>query len=280
MILLLKLVLAPALVVASTLAGRRWGPSVAGTLVVLPIVAGPILFIAHLEHGREFTADAASASLLGLVSLALFLVVFQASARRFAGSRIAPAWACALLIGWASCLAADAVLAVREIPALLALCGAVSATAWATRISAHGRSPGGGRPRRGAAPASSPALVPPWWDLPARGVVTGLLVLAVTGGAARLGPELTGVLAPFPIATSVVAVFALAQGGSVAAEATVAGVLRGLWGFIAFCFLVAVLVVPLGGAAAFGIAAIASLATQPAARLISALGRRSPAMRA
>ncbi|MFH9725953.1 hypothetical protein ACH4M4_23770 [Streptomyces sp. NPDC017254] len=105
--------------------------------------------------------------------------------------------------------------------------------------------------------------------------MTGVLVLAVTSGAARLGPELTGVLAPFPIATSVVAVFAPAQGGSAAAEATMAGVLRGLWGFIAFCFLVAVLVAPLGAAAAFGIAAIASLATPPLARLISAPGHRS-----
>ncbi|MFH9725952.1 hypothetical protein ACH4M4_23765 [Streptomyces sp. NPDC017254] len=119
MILLLKLVLAPALVVASTLAGRRWGPSVTGTLVVLPIVAGPILFIACLEHGREFAADAASASLLGMVSLALFLVVFQASARRFAGSRVAPPWACALLTGWASCLADEAPFRPRRPPSPL-----------------------------------------------------------------------------------------------------------------------------------------------------------------
>ncbi|MER5638009.1 hypothetical protein ABT095_13750 [Kitasatospora sp. NPDC002227] len=61
---------------ASSLAGRRWGPALAGTLVALPIVAGPILFISPLEHGRAFVARAASASLLGLVSLALFAVVF------------------------------------------------------------------------------------------------------------------------------------------------------------------------------------------------------------
>lgn len=45
---LLKLVLAPALVVVSSLAGRRWGPELAGALVALPIVAGPILFITYL----------------------------------------------------------------------------------------------------------------------------------------------------------------------------------------------------------------------------------------
>ena len=44
-VLALKLLLAPLLVVASSLAGRRWGPRLAGILVVLPIVAGPILLI-------------------------------------------------------------------------------------------------------------------------------------------------------------------------------------------------------------------------------------------
>ena len=58
-VLALKLLLAPLLVVASSLAGRRWGPRLAGILVVLPIVAGPILLILYLDHGSAFTADAA-----------------------------------------------------------------------------------------------------------------------------------------------------------------------------------------------------------------------------
>jgi uncharacterized membrane protein (GlpM family) len=74
--LLLKLVLAPLLVVVSSLAGRRWGDRIAGILVAFPIVAGPILLITSLEHGTRFGARAASASLLGLVSLAVFVVSF------------------------------------------------------------------------------------------------------------------------------------------------------------------------------------------------------------
>ena len=53
-VLALKLLLAPLLVVASSLAGRRWGPQVAGVLVVLPVVAGPILLILYLDHGSHF----------------------------------------------------------------------------------------------------------------------------------------------------------------------------------------------------------------------------------
>jgi hypothetical protein len=65
-VLALKLLLAPLLVVGSSLAGRRRRPRVAGTLVVLPIVAGPILLILYLEHRSRFDADAASAATLGI----------------------------------------------------------------------------------------------------------------------------------------------------------------------------------------------------------------------
>jgi hypothetical protein len=96
----LKLLLAPVLVVGSSVAGRRWGPAVAGTLAGLPIVAGPILLIICLEEGARFGARAASSALLGLVSLALFAVVFAWCGRRLGrpGS---------LLIAWVLTLAAD-----------------------------------------------------------------------------------------------------------------------------------------------------------------------------
>lgn len=256
-LLILKLVLAPSLVVASSLAGRRWGPAVAGTLVALPIVAGPILFIAYLEHGGRFAAHAASSSLSGLVSLALFVVVFA----RQSGIRVtrdgSPAWVGTLLIGWAACLAADLALTVANLSAPVGLCLSVAATLLAARLSMRDRVYG-----------PVPAPRPPRWDLPARAVATAILVLALTTASSRLGPSLTGVLAPFPIGTSVVATFALAQAGAPTARASLDGVLRGLWGFITFCFLVAVLVEPLGGAAAFLIAALGALGTQVASRKI------------
>ncbi|GHH83619.1 hypothetical protein GCM10018781_71200 [Kitasatospora indigofera] len=245
--LILKLLLAPALVVASTLAGRRWGPALTGTLVALPIVAGPILFITWLEHGREFTARAAGASLLGLVSLALFAVVFA----RLARTARAGHWAVTLVLAWTVCLAADLVLGRLSVPPALALCLALAATACGAKAL--------GRARPAELPRAAP---PPRWDLPARAAATALLVTALTTAASHLGPDLTGVLAPFPIGTSVVATFALAQGGAAVAEATLRGVLRGLLGFTAFCYLVAVLTEPLGGAATFGIAFVCTPALQ------------------
>jgi hypothetical protein len=49
-ILLAKLLLAPACVVAVSLAGRRWGVAVAGLLGGLPVVAGTLLGLAALTR--------------------------------------------------------------------------------------------------------------------------------------------------------------------------------------------------------------------------------------
>ncbi|MCX5207780.1 hypothetical protein OG689_00335 [Kitasatospora sp. NBC_00240] len=261
--LILKLLLAPALVVASSLAGRRWGPTLAGTLVALPIVAGPILFITWLEHGRRFAARAAGASLLGLISLALFAVVFALLARTVRTGH----WAVTLVLAWAVCLAADLALCRLSVAPAVALCLSLAATAGGAK--ALGRARADGVPK---------APSPPRWDLPARAAATALLVTALTTAASHLGPDLTGVLAPFPIGTSVVATFALAQGGPAVAEATLRGVLRGLVGFAAFCYLVAVLTEPLDGAAAFGIAVVCTLALQlGVGRLQGALAARRAA---
>ena len=57
-LLLLKVLLAPALVLGTSLAGRRWGPQVAGVLVTLPIVAGPILVIPYQADALETVTEA------------------------------------------------------------------------------------------------------------------------------------------------------------------------------------------------------------------------------
>ena len=110
----LKLLLAPLLVIASSLAGRRWGPRIAGILVVLPIVAGPILLILYVEHGAEFAARAASAATLAIVPLALFALIFAFLARRHG-------WLLTLMTGWLAVLLADLGLAQLHVPAVIAL---------------------------------------------------------------------------------------------------------------------------------------------------------------
>src|SRR5262245_59531611 len=70
-LLLMKVVLVPALVVFVTLGGRRWGPRVGGLLTSFPIVAGPTLFFFAAEQGGLFARDAARATLVALVGVAI-----------------------------------------------------------------------------------------------------------------------------------------------------------------------------------------------------------------
>jgi hypothetical protein len=250
-LLLVKLALAPALVVGSSLAGRRWGHEVSGLLVALPLVAGPILLITELEHGERFAARAAAASLLGLVALAGFVVVFAQVARR-------RGWLLAVAGGWLAFLAVALAFSATSIPAGVALALAFAAFALAPLLLPADMHI-----------ADSPIGPLPAWDLPARAVATALLVLGLTGAAAGLGPTLTGVLTPFPVSTSVLAAFVLALEGPAPADALLRGFLRGAFGFASFCCLVAVLVQPLGAAAAFALALCGALAAQLVARLLA-----------
>jgi hypothetical protein len=259
-LLLVKLTLAPALVVGSSLAGRRWGHRLAGLLVALPLVAGPILLITELEHGAHFAATAAAASLLGLIALVSFVIVFAHVARR-AG------WLGAVLAGWAAFVAVALAFGQTSIPAGFAVALAVGAFALAPRLlpaDAH---------EQDLAIAGLPR-----WDLPARAVATALLVLGLTGAAAGLGPRLTGVLAPFPVSNTVLAAFVLVLEGPVQLDDFFRGFLRGVYGFAAFCFLVAVLVIPLGAFGAFAIALCGALLAQRIAGAIArARDARAPA---
>ena len=239
--LALKLLLAPALVVGSTLAGRRWGARVGGVLVCLPVVAGPILLVVWLQHGAAFAAGTARAATLGVLPLALFAIVLAALSRRHG-------LVVTVLGSWLAVLAADALLTLVQAPAWLALVLALAAL--------HGA----GFVLRRQAPASAAPLRAPWWDLPARAAATALLVLVLTGLASALGPTVTGVLSAFPVALTVVCGFALVAGGHPAVVALLRGIVPGLDGFALFLFVAAVTLDRLPAGVAFGLALLAAVA--------------------
>lgn len=88
------------------------------------------------------------------------------------------------------------------------------------------------------------------------------LVLALTAASGALGPHLSGLLAPFPIITSVLAVFTHAQGGAAQLDLLLRNFLRGFYGFAGFCFVLTITLPTSTTASAFGIAAAAALAVQ------------------
>ena len=88
------------------------------------------------------------------------------------------------------------------------------------------------------------------------------LVWALTYFASTLGPRLGGLLTPFPVASTVLAVFAHRQGGSEAARAVLKGLLLALNAFAAFCAVLAVALLRFGLLESFGLALGAAVLVQ------------------
>ncbi len=243
-----KILLAPLCVVVVSLAGRRWGMAVAGVLGGLPVVAGPILLVETLLHGGGFGADAAAGTLLGLAALTAFVVVY---------GRVATAAGPlpSVLCGWTAFLLGVVALNLVQPPPALSLVLVAACFALGLRL---------------LPPPSPPpaAPSPPWWDLPARALAALGLVLALTAVSGALGPHLSGLLAPFPIVTSILAVFTHAHGGIAQVGVLLRNFLFGFYGFAAFCFVLAVSLPGLATIAAFGLATAVALAVQAGTLLL------------
>jgi hypothetical protein len=242
-VLIAKVVLAPAFVVAASLAARRYGPRVGGLIGGLPVVAGPILLVFALDHGTAFAAHAAAGTLLGIVSLCTFLIVYA----RLAGHA---AWPVSLLAGWGAFFAMTAALDMVSLGAGAAL-AVVLVALWLTQRALP-------RPREHARSDATP----PAWDLPLRALSALALVLALTALAGRLGPQLSGLLAPFPVIGSVLAVFTHTQHGEDQLLRIVRGFALGLVAYALFCFTLAVSLEALGITAGFLLASVCALVVQ------------------
>jgi hypothetical protein len=259
LLLAVKLLLAPSFVVGASLAARRFGPGIGGLIGGLPVVAGPILLVYALAHGRAFAAGAAAGTLLGLVSLIAFVVVYARLASRMF-------WGAAMLAGWLAFALATAVFSALTLPLGGAL--ALVAIALLAGLAALPR-PGPDVRVHGA---------PPAWDLPVRGLCALALVLALTAVSGWLGPQLSGLLAPFPIITTVLATFTHAQRGTSELLRLMRGLVGGFGAFALFCFTLSLSLHRLDTAAAFALATALALVTQlgvfvlmPAARAARAV---------
>lgn len=93
-------------------------------------------------------------------------------------------------------------------------------------------------------------------------------MLALTAASGTLGPHLSGLLAPFPIITSVLAVFTHAHQGAAEVQVLLRNFLLGFYGFAAFCFTLAATLPALSVAGAFALATTAALAVQAAVFLL------------
>lgn len=256
MLFLLKLLLVPILIALVTLAGRRWGPGVAGRLSALPVVAGPILLAITLEQGADFAATAAANTLLAVLAILVFSIAYARSARSGLGRAMTLA-----LLAYA---VAVLVLKSVEIPLWTGFAAVLVALLAAPFLF-------------GPAPAATSAGKP-GNDLPWRMLAGAVLSLSVTYAAAQLGPRLSGLFAMFPVMSTVLVGFSHRASGPGFAVALLRGMVNGYYAFAVFCLVLSLLLRRESIVLAYLVATCAALSVQFAVKWI--LERHASGLRA
>jgi hypothetical protein len=241
-LLLLKVIIVPALVVFVTLGGRRWGPRIGGFLTSFPIVAGPTLFFFATEQCGGFARDAARATLVALVGVAISGLIYAWTSLRL------PWWA-SLAASWAGFVVTTLGINALSWSLPLALAAAVGSFFLVRALlpTSHG------------APVARARSA---WDLPLRVLTSVTVVLVLTGLADWLGPTRSGAFTAFPAALAILLVFTHVQQGRPSVIRFLHGFLPGMWSFALFCFVVALAVVPLGKWLAFTLAILSLVLSQ------------------
>jgi hypothetical protein len=228
------------------------------------VVGGPILLVLAVVHDGAFAARAASASLLGLISLAGFVVTYGLLVRR-------TTWPVALAAAWTVFLGLTAAFAVLTAAVDVAPTAGLAA-AFAAFAAARAVLP---RPSAAAAGPAAAAGRPPSWDLPVRAGCAAAMVLAVSAASAGLGARVSGLLAPSPIITSILAAFTHAQLGADATLRLLRGMLTGFFSFALFCWTIAIVLPEASVGAAFALGAGVAALTQLAIAGGGSIGSRT-----
>jgi hypothetical protein len=250
--LLLKLLLAPLIIVAVTLIGRRWGPRAAGLAAGLPVTTGPVSVFLALERGPAFAARAAGGTVAGLIATGAFCAAYAVVARR-------RHWPAALIGAFATLATVTLLLRESRLPfgveVALALGALLLLWAGLGRISAT---------EIPAARGGSPGT-PRAWDLPARVLVSAAIVAGVTEAAGLLGPHFSGVLSALPVLATVVGTFTHRVEGRAAVIAMMRGIVIGCVSAVAFCAVIGAALAPGRLAATYAAAMLAALVAGAAA---------------
>ena len=236
---LLKLLLVPTFIGFVSLAGRRWGTTVSGWLIGLPLSSGPVAFILALEQGLEFASKASQAIMLGIVSVFAFCVAYSWLAIR-------RGWVESTLAGAIAFFAATFILNAFSVSlwveTALAILSLLASLYLLPRVGSDHPPPELTR-----------------WELPLRMAAATVLVFLITGLATLLGPQLTGLLTPFPIYVTTMGVFTHRSQGGKETVKLIRGVIIGTFTFIVFFLILSSTLVPFGLGFSFLAAIAASL---------------------
>ena len=217
--LALRMAITAAFVVSASVITERAGPVIGALVATLPISAGPSYVFLALDHDAAFIAEGALASLpINAATIFLGLTYVVLAQRHHA------------LVSWAGGAAVWIVLAVlsRTIHWSLASGIAVNIVAFAICIPLLSR----------FRHVKMPLITRRWYDIPLRAALVATLVATVVTLSGWVGPDISGVIALFPVVFSSMMLILHPRIGGPATAAVVA---NGGWGLLGFGVGIAVL---------------------------------------
>ena len=235
----LKIIITPLFIGLVTLVGRRWGTIVSGFLVGLPLTSGPISLILALQYGPEFAVQSAIGSLAGQISICIFCSAYYCTSRKYQ-------WPVSIVVSTVAFLGATAVFnsfswSLPSALLILAFTMVIASQVIAIR------------------PASSHLARPPVWDIPARMIIATAFICVLTAVADSLGPQLSGLLAPFPVFSLVISAFTHHQQGADSTARLLRGIVTGSLAYAVFFLIVHIYLLSFGPAITYTAAAIIAL---------------------
>jgi hypothetical protein len=254
---LLRVLLVPLAVAVGTLAQRRFGDTVGGLVIALPIASLPLLWLVALQHGTGFASSMTSALLIGSVAEAVVLWLYAHFTVRFS-----PFAALGGALG-VFALAAGAV-DVLKLSAILA--GVITAIGFAAALRWWP-----------AVPQVSPSASQGPSRLWLRIIVATLFTMAIASLAGRLGPILSGLIDALPATSLMMAFLTHQEQGSPASSHFLYGVTRGSFSYLASMIVLAELLRTRDLPLAFGVAMIVALIVQGSFQVYDTVVKRTTA---
>ena len=251
-ILLLRVALAPCVVLLVSIAARRIGPARGGRLLGAPATTAPFVLLVALGSGPRAAADAVHGSVAGQLAVAGFCLGYGRLA-----PRLRPGWTCLAALGCAA--AGDLVGAsCRNLGLTVALDLAVLVVGLLSWPSTPGDAkPSPAEPKRG------------YGQVVARMALSGGTVFIAVSVAGAAGPFVGGVLSSLPVLLVIMSTSIHRSTGGAAAAQFARGALTTSVATTAFLFVLAVCLVPLGVPAAFGLAVAAFALTDRYGRFLT-----------
>ncbi|NND48625.1 MAG: hypothetical protein HKN60_00065 [Rhizobiales bacterium] len=233
--LLAKLLLTASIVVTASVVAERAGPLVGALVATLPVTVWPAYVFLSLDHDTAYVTEAARSGLAVNAVTGIFLLTYAALARR-------RSLFVSIIIAF-SCWIALA-LAVRSIEWSLLSAFLLNLIVYPVCIWLG----------RDWARAGVPHLPRAWFDLPMRTLLVCALMALVLLASDRAGPDVTGVIAVYPISSTSLMLILHPRVGGKPSAAVIANSLWGLAGIGIGLAALSLMMVPLGAVPALAAA--------------------------